>query len=76
MSSVEIRPETLQQFDGRWFLNNDMARPGGGMFAIVADFCGHCRVLKDNVQRAQRNRPFDFFFLESVNEMKRLNKRV
>jgi len=33
------------------------------MFAVVADWCGHCRTLKATVPQSQLLMPFDFFYM-------------
>lgn len=38
---------------------------GGGLFAVVADWCGFCKSLKKNVDEAQKIRSFDFYFLDA-----------
>ena len=61
--STEVSPEILQKTKDGWRIAAPSAQPGGGMFAVVADWCGHCKTLKSTVAQAQRNKPFDFFYM-------------
>ena len=63
MSSIEVGPNLVQQSSGFWRLMNPQSHVGGGLFAVVSPQCGHCKSLKQNVDRAQDYTPFNFYYM-------------
>lgn len=53
-----------RQAGGNLILNHPFAQTGGALFAITADWCGHCVTLKSDVLKAQKIKPFKFFFFD------------
>lgn len=68
---IEVQPDLLQKNSkNQWILNSDMARSGGGLFAVVAEWCGHCTHLKTAIREAQKINAFSFFYLDGGNVSK------
>lgn len=72
--SIEISPELIKRNEKTWKLDIPMAQTGGAMFAITADWCSHCKELKKTVSEAQRNKPFDFFYMTADKTKNHSNK--
>jgi len=64
MTSVEVSPDTIQYRNGRWQFVHPVAHSGGALFAVTAEWCGHCNALKRSVPQAQKLSLFDFFWLD------------
>ena len=64
MNTVKISPELIQFQRGRWVLNHPFASRGGGMLSITADWCGHCKNLKQLLPQVQLRKPFAHFNLD------------
>ncbi len=58
--TVEVIPNTITTRNGQLALDTGLAKPGD-MFAVTAEWCGHCTNLKKNVEAAQRLGKFTFF---------------
>lgn len=61
----EVPPDALgTTSDGRsWKILNPLAQNGNALFAVVADWCGHCQELKRQIKEAQNMSPFPFFYM-------------
>jgi thiol-disulfide isomerase/thioredoxin len=46
----------------------------GGLFAITADWCGHCKKLHADVKKAQKITKFDFFYLDGDKDREVMSK--
>lgn len=64
MDGVEIHPNVIMGSSDRPILGTPMAKAGGGLFAITAEWCGYCKKLKNSVKQARTVQPFDFFWMD------------
>ena len=65
MNPDEVLPKTVQMRNGRWQLNHTKAHPGGGLFAVTAEWCPHCVQLKNQVvPKAKELNSFNFFWMD------------
>jgi thiol-disulfide isomerase/thioredoxin len=64
MDGIEIHPNVIMGSPDRPVLGTPMAKTGGGLFAITAEWCGYCKKLKNSVQQARGVQPFDFFWMD------------
>lgn len=62
---TEVGPDAVQMMNGRWTILSPKAYPGA-MFAVTADFCGHCHNLKRSVGQAQRYKDIPFLFMDAT----------
>jgi hypothetical protein len=62
---ISVAENLLTSPDGgtTWYLTVPAAASGGGLFSVVAPWCHYCTQLKNNVKRAQKIRPFHFFYM-------------
>jgi thiol:disulfide interchange protein len=64
MEGIEVHPNVVRGPPERPQLHAPFAKAGGGLFAITADWCGHCKTLKANVKNARTIQPFDFYWMD------------
>jgi thiol-disulfide isomerase/thioredoxin len=66
-NNIQITPNLLfKRSDGTWIIKHPFAEAGKAPFAIIADWCGHCRTLKTNIKTVQSkyDPKFNFFYLD------------
>ena len=64
MVGVEIQPNVIVGGADKPVIAATVAKAGGGLFAITAEWCGYCKKLKNSVETAKTIQPFDFFWMD------------
>jgi thiol-disulfide isomerase/thioredoxin len=69
-STFRITPNLLvKRSDKKWIIQHPFAQTGTSLFAITADWCGHCKRLHSAIKETQSkyDNKFKFFYLDASN---------
>ena len=61
---ADIDSSSLQKNGDDWYINHSLISGKFGIFAVVADWCGHCKSLKQEIKKAQSESAFNFMMLD------------